>query len=129
MLRTLQVRPPRFRPQQFLDSLYEVYRMLTRDHGRGDHLLLNTQGPVVRLMQIYEAITALPGARRDYSQLDFARDLYRAETSGEMRTRTGERVSFHASTGTRATRGLLSFIGPDGQAVHYYGIAFAGGQR
>lgn len=128
-LQRLQKSPPRFSPQQFLESLHMVYGRLTRDRTIGDRLPINSPGLVVRLAEMYEVMTALPGYKRDYSQLDFARDLHRLETSGVTQTRSGERVSFPASTGTRALGGLISFIDADGQSIPYYGITFTGAQR
>ena len=83
---------------------------------------------VVPLARIYRLLTSLPGAGRDYDRTDFARDLYRLQANGPMRTRKGAAVSFPASSGTRqAKRDLFTFVGPDGQDVVYYGIRFTKG--
>lgn len=124
-LEDLQKRPPRFNPQQFLESLYRVYIDLTSP-DTADRLKLGQTGQVVQLSRIYNLFTGLPGASRDYSQLDFARDLYSLEHSGVREVRTGARVSFPASTGTRISRGTVSFVGPNGEPVAYYGIQFTG---
>ena len=58
--------------------------------------------PVVSLVRsIYELMTALPGAQRDYQRIDFARDLYRLDTSGTIQTRKGNRMRLIGSTGTK----------------------------
>ena len=124
----LQHSPPRFRPQPFLESLYGAYLALSQS-GTDDRLRLGEVGQVVRLDRIYNLFTGLPGAQREYSRLDFARDLYSLENSGINEVRAGARVSFPASTGTRSSREPISFVGPDGETVRYYGIQFTGVSR
>ena len=81
-------------------------------------------GRVVPLDNIYKLMTALPGAARDYDRSDFARDLYILDSKGPRETRNGSEVSFPSSTGTRISRNLFSFVGPDGNSEEYYGIRF-----
>ena len=127
-LEDLQKKPPKFNPQQFLESLYDAYLALTGSNTT-DRLKLGEVGQVVRLDRIYNLFTGLPGSKRDYSLLDFARDLYSLEASEVRAARSGARVSFPASTGTRNPRGTISFVGPNGETVLYYGIQFAGAVR
>ena len=124
-LEKLQRSPARFRPQPFLESLYEGYVALAQA-DTADRLRLGAVGQVVRLDSIYRLFTGLPGSRREYSPLDFARDLYTLQESGLREVRAGARVSFPASTGTRNPRGAISFVGPGGETVLFYGIQFAG---
>ncbi len=127
-LAKLQNTPPRSNPQQFLQSLYDAYIELS-DRSTADQLKLGQLGQLVRLDRIYSLWTGRPGTRGDYSQLDFARDLYSLENSGVNEVRSGARVSFPSSTGTRNPRGTISFVGPNGEAVLYYGIQFSGVSR
>ena len=124
-LEKLQKSPARFRPQPFLESLYEAYLALSQT-DTADRLRLGGAGQVVRLDRIYNLFTGLPGSRREYSLLDFARDLYTLQESGVREVRSGARVSFPASTGTRSARGAISFVGPSGEPVLFYGIQFTG---
>ena len=124
-LERLQTRPSRFRPQQFLDSLYHAYIELA-ERDTADRLKLGDTGQVVRLERIYSLFTGLPGSGREYTRLDFARDLYALQESGVREVRDGARVSFPASTGTRNPRGVILFVGPDGETVLFYGIQFTG---
>ena len=124
-LEKLQKSPARFRPQPFLESLYEAYLALSQT-DTADRLRLGDAGQVVRLDRIYNLFTGLPGSRREYSLLDFARDLYTLQESGVRDVRAGARVSFPASTGTRSPRGAISFVGPGGEPVLFYGIQFTG---
>ena len=113
----------RFRSTTFLRSLYSVYSELVKAQSTAG-LFKGRQGPVLPLLRIYTLLTSLPGVRRKYSRTDFARDLYELDRSGETTLKSGATVSFSASTGTRSTRGVFSFIGPDGQIAQYYGIRF-----
>ena len=127
-LEKLQKSPARFRPQPFLESLYEAYLALSQT-DTADRLKLGGVGQVVRLDRIYNLFTGLPGSRREYSLLDFARDLYTLQESGVREVRSGARGSFPASTGTRSPRGAISFVGPSGEPVLFYGIQFTGVNR
>lgn len=122
-----QQRPPRFRPETFLEALYKAYVILAGQDRSGRLIKDREFGPVVPLLKVYEVFTSLPGSNRDYDQTDFARDLYFLERSEVRQVRSGARVSFPASTATRRATGTLSFVGPDGELTTYYGIQFAGG--
>ena len=119
-LRTLQQRPPRFRPDAFLEALFGAYRVLARRHGPG----ALGRGPVERLIDVYELLTLLPGQSRDYSRQEFARDIYLLDRSGVTATRNGLVVSFPASTGTKSSSGVITAITEAGQERRYWGIAF-----
>ena len=125
VLRKNQGKSGRHPPQRFLEALYAVYIDISRGDSRD--ILPGNAEPVVPLARIYKLMTALPGADRDYDRGDFARDLYVLESEGPRRTRSGAAVSFPASTGTKRSRDLFSFIGPDGNGVAYYGVRFGDG--
>jgi hypothetical protein len=122
-LRTLHERPPRFRPADFLATLFNAYRILVQRHGPGalEH------APVERLAQVYELLTLLPGQSREYSRQEFARDLYLLDRSGVTRTRDGFVVSFPASTGTKSGSTVITAITESGQERRYWGISFTKG--
>ena len=79
---------------------------------------------VVRLLDMYNLLTLLPGQSRDYSRQEFARDIYLLDQSGVTTTRDGATVSFPASTGTRVPAATLRIVTQGGQEKLYYGIAF-----
>lgn len=122
-LRTLHERPPRFKPADFLTTLFNAYRVLVQRHGSG----ALERGPVERLAQVYELLTLLPGQSREYSRQEFARDLYLLDRSGLTRTRDSFVVSFPASTGTKSASGVITAITEAGQERQYWGIAFTRG--
>ena len=123
-LEALQKSPPRFAPQAFLESLYRAYNALTGVPSSG--MGLGGVGQVVPLRRIYDLWTGLPRADRDYTSLDFARDLYNLESSRVTETRSRARVSFPAPTATRSAAGTISFVDQDGRTLVYYGIQFTG---
>jgi hypothetical protein len=71
LLRDRQKRPPRFKASDFLEALHDVYQVAIRQHGT--RLM---EGAPVPLLDLYELFTLLPGARREYSAQEFARDVY-----------------------------------------------------
>jgi hypothetical protein len=116
LLATAQARPPRFRPEPFLESLEGGYDLVTsRDGAR--------PGSVVKLDEIWKVLTLMPTARKDYARPEFARDLYLLDSSGVTRTRSGRVAGWHASTGTRGT-GTLTTVAKTGQQQLYWGISF-----
>ena len=117
-----QEKRSRFRSGAFLQSLYNVYSDIVR--GESSSRLVRVSGRVVPLERVYKLLTALPGGSREYDRTDFARDLYNVEVNGPRQTRKGAAVSFPASTGTKSSKGVFSFIGPDGQRINYYGLKF-----
>ena len=119
-----QRKPPRFRADRFLESLYQVYSEITREEGPSQ-MMIGRQGWVVELERVYRLFTSLPGSAREYDRTDFTRDLYLLDRDGPKTTNRGLQVSFPASSGTRGNRGLFSFVAPDGQVVTYYGIQFS----
>ena len=113
-LQANQSKKPRFKPERFLESLYKAYKLVVGAKG--------VQGTT--LVAVYQALTLLPGADREYDKADFARDLYFLQSSGTTSTRTGARVSFPASTGTKGGSQLFTFVGSDGRPAVFYGITF-----
>jgi len=109
-----QSKKPRFKPEHFLESLYGAYRLC----------ILAGSAPVIALVTLHDALTLLPGASKDYDKTDFTRDLFALDQSRVTTTRSGAVVSFHASTGTKGSAGLLSFVSPDGEPIVYYGVKF-----
>jgi hypothetical protein len=118
-----QEKPGRYPAGRFLEALYQVYSELAKEDS-SDRLMKGGPGRVVPLARIYRLFTSMPGSGRDYTPMDFARDLYQLETSGVTKTKSGATVSFHAAAATRGTKGVFTFIGPKGQDVQYYGVRF-----
>ena len=106
---------PRFKPAPFLASLVGAYDLVVAGQGK-------EPGAVVRLLDVYNALTLLPGQSRDYTCAEFARDLYLLDQSGETAGPGGRRLRWAASSGTRQA-GVLSTVAMSGQQQRYWGIA------
>jgi hypothetical protein len=124
LLRDLQKRPPRFKASDFLNSLHDAYQVAINQQRTR-----LTKGSPVPLLDLYELLTMLPGSTREYSRQEFARDVYLLDQSGETMTKSGERVEFHASTGTKLRRGTLTIVTQNGQEKRYYAISFTPASR
>lgn len=119
-LKELQGRPPRFRPEAFLEALFNAYAALVAQHGKE----VLGHGRVEKLVDVYGLLTLLPGQAREYSRQEFARDVYLLDQSGVTTTRKGYTASFPAATGTRAAGSTIRVITQSGEEKLYYGLAF-----
>jgi hypothetical protein len=116
LLATTQARPPRFRPQPFLESIESGYD-LVRAKGK------QRDAAVVRLVDVWAVLTLLPGQQRDYTKAEFARDLYLLDSSAVATAKSGRALRWHASSGTRGS-GTLTTVAQTGQQQLYWGISF-----
>lgn len=122
-LKDLQQRPARFKAADFLESLYQAYKIkVVVDKGRAGL----ERGDVVRLRDLYTVLTLLPGETREYTLQEFTRDFYLLDQSDARETRDGMGMYPTASTATRgATRpGTLKVITQRGEEKLYYGLSF-----
>jgi hypothetical protein len=120
LLKETQQRPVRFRPDRFLESLYEAYQLLNPPQKGA---LLRTVR-VVRLLEIYELLTILPGQSLEYTKAEFARDIYLLDRSGVTKTRKGAVVDFPTSASARSPRATIRVITESGREKTYHGISF-----
>lgn len=115
-LQALQQRPPKFSPAAFIESLAAAYDYVaTAKRMR--------PGAPARLVDIHRVLTLLPGAARDYTRPEFARDIYLLDQSGVVDCRDGRRMSLPASALTRGG-GVLTTVARSGQIKVYAGLAF-----
>lgn len=121
-LRDQQRRPPRFRPGEFLESLYVSYIVALPQKGR-------PAGAVIPLGDLYGLLTMLPGQAREYTRAEFARDIYLLDQSGQTAAKDGTQIEFHTGAGAKIPRGALTVVTQRGEEKHYHGISFvtAGG--
>lgn len=119
-LKESQRKPPQFRPEAFLEALFRAYSRAAAMRNKA----LPQMSPVIQLLDIYELLTLLPGQAREYTRQEFARDIYLLHRSGIDTTRSGARVRFPASTGTRTPSKTITVITEEGEERSYYGISF-----
>ena len=112
-------------PQRFLEALFKAFRIVC---GRQPRSTLFDSERLVTLNEIYDVFTSLPGSSLQYTRMDFARDVYLLDTSDMKTTKSGARISFHASTGARSASKTFSFVDRAGNLIPYYGIRFSGEQ-
>lgn len=112
-----QERGPKFKAEAFLDSLRSAYELLVSSTDK-------RADAVVRLVDIWSALTMLPGQRSQYSKQEFARDLYLLDQSGVTSTpRSPRTLRWAASTGTKGS-GTLVTVARNGQQQRYWGVSF-----
>jgi hypothetical protein len=121
-LKELQKRPVRFNAGAFIESLHAAYDKVVRLKTKG----LLEADRVIPLLDIYELFTLLPGQSKDYSKQEFARDIYLLDSSDIVATRSGAKIRFAASTGTKAGR-VISIIDERGAERKYYAVSFSKG--
>lgn len=115
LLKANAAKKPRSAPERFLEVLYSAYeRLADADQASG----------VVTLYDAYKLLTLMPEWRKEYTPADFGRDLYFLDRSGTTLARSGARVSFPASTGTKGGARTFSFVAPDGEVHTYYAVRF-----
>jgi hypothetical protein len=116
LLGAAQQRPPKFRAEQFMQSLAEGYDLVVaRARKKPD--------AVVRLIDVWSVLTLLPGRGKEYTKPEFARDLHLLDQSGYRQTKDGRAMRLHASSGTR-TAGVLITVARTGQQQIYWGVSF-----
>ncbi len=116
-LAALQERPPKFKPEAFIETLAAAY-----DYVVGAKRL--RPGAPAKLVDVHKVLTLLPGAARDYTRQEFARDLYLLDQAGVVDAKDGRRMSLPASALTRGG-GVLTTVARSGQTKVYVGLAFA----
>lgn len=115
-LAALQERPPKFKPEAFIETLAAAY-----DYVVGAKRL--RPGAPAKLVDVHKVLTLLPGTARDYTRQEFARDIYLLDQSGVVDTRSGRRMSLPASALTRSG-GVLTTVTRTGQTKIYAGLVF-----
>lgn len=118
-LSQLQSKPARFKPADFLGLIHRAYK----------HCAGRNESPVLTLVEIYDVLTLMPGAAKEYTRDDFARDLYLLDRSGVTKMNDGTEFRFSASTGTRNASSTLVCIAEDGSEKRYYGVSFISPER
>ena len=114
-LKALQSKPPRFKAVEFLESLAAAYDFVVAKAGRPG---------VVKLVDLHAVLTVMPGAAREYTGQEFARDLYLLDESGVTVTRDGREMTLPASGLTKGA-GVLTTVTRSGQVKVYAGVQFS----
>lgn len=119
-LQALQSKPPKFKPQAFLDALAVAYDLVVARSAR--------PGATVKLVDVYRVLTVMPGSSREYSKQELARDIYLLDQAGVVVTRDGRTLHLPASALTRGSAVLVT-VTRSGQQKVYAGISFEEGRQ
>jgi hypothetical protein len=122
VLRKLAEREPKSNPRAFIEALATAYDHVCAVKGA-------RSGAPVKLIDVYAVLTIMPGAARDYTKPEFARDVYLLDQSGIVETKKGRTMSLPASAMTRSPGAVLRTVTRSGQAKDYAGISFEGGNQ
>jgi hypothetical protein len=123
-LKNLQQKPPSFKADSFLESLFKAYLKAMAISHNMKALQEETIGPSIFLVDIYELLTLLPGQAREYSRQEFAHDIYLLHRSGKTCTRSGAEIGFSLFTGRGKASKVLTAIDEAGERKPYYAIYF-----
>jgi hypothetical protein len=119
ILKKEQSSDPKANPEKFIKALFKAYELVvSKEKDR-------SMGADISLKDIYEALTILPGAEKEYTLLDFTRDLYFLDISGVTETKS-YRMSLPASTVSREgnKKDILPFVTRDGHEKQYSAVKF-----
>ncbi len=124
-LKKLQAKDPKTNPDRFIETLFDAYKLLRAMPGKVRDEYID-----LPLIKIYEVLTLLPGANKDYALLDFTRDIYFLEQAEKTLTKDGFHMSLPASSSSRE-RGVkkLLFVTRDGLEKEYVAIKFTPAKR
>lgn len=113
---------PRQSPAQFLEILHSGYLAVLGRQAVQSGALRFEAG--ARLVDVHQALTLLPEARKDYPIEEFTRDLHQLNLSGLRRTRSGHVVHFAAATSTKSGAGVLTVVDDLGRPSYYFSVTF-----
>jgi len=115
-----QRRRERFRSsQRFLQLLHAAYARIA-----GPDWESRGRGPLVTVSSIYEMLTLLPGADKDYPVEEFARDLLVLDRAPETRTSGGLAFAFERSSSSRGGARPIRAYDEHGREHSYYNLRF-----
>ena len=123
-LKNLQQKPPSFKAEAFLESLFKAYLKAMAISHNMKALQEEAIGPSIFLVDIYELLTMLPGQAREYSRQEFAHDIYLLHRSDRNCTRSGAEIGFSLFTGRGKPSKVLAAIDEAGERKPYYAIYF-----
>ncbi|MCD6568365.1 MAG: hypothetical protein J7K94_06495 [Dehalococcoidia bacterium] len=123
-LKKLQQKPPSFKADAFLESLFKAYLKAIAISHNMKALQEEAIGPSILLVDIYDLLTMLPGQAREYSKQEFIHDIYLLHRSGKTCTRSGAEIGFSLFTGRGKASKVLTAIDEAGERKPYYAIYF-----
>jgi hypothetical protein len=124
-LKSAQDRGSGFKPADFLKALFGAYQRLSREFGAGFGPDSGGLGPVVPLLAVYDMLTLMPGASREYPVDEFGRDLLLLDRAPDLLTASGHGFRLPASTGSKSGKRITVYDEHGAEHV-YVGLQFNG---
>jgi len=122
LLKKAQSQDPKTKPERFIETLFDAYELVRAQRGLDAYIDLP-------LVQLYRVLTLLPGMEKEYTLLDFTRDIYFLDLNGVTETKKGFRLSLPASTVSRErSTKILKFVTRDGYEKEFAAIKFTPGR-
>lgn len=113
-LSSIQKKAPKLNVPQFLETLYSAWKLLNQKRGGME-----------KLLDIYTCLTLMPTFRQEYSQQEFARDVYLLDAAGLNASKEGVQFRLHpGATGAKTRSNLLIVVTREGVERNYYSIEF-----
>jgi len=123
LLDARQRQPQKFSAARLLETLFDAYSLVALRYDRSWGPTKDDAGPVVPLVDIYEALTMMPGAAAGYPIAEFTRDIYLLDRQPDTRTKDGRRFALPNSTGSKGGKRLTVTDDHGGERV-YVGLTF-----
>lgn len=120
-LAKLQAKPVTAKPAPFLEALHAAWEYARHRNADG-----RKPANDVRVNDLWAVLTVAPGSKKEYTKQDFGRDLYLLELSDTRETKSGARVHFSRSTGTKEV-GAIVISGQGGDRIVYSSVGFTRG--
>ncbi len=118
LLKKAQSKDPKTRPERFIETLFEAYELALAKRKIDAYI-------DIPLTQIYEILTLLPGTEKDYTMLDFIREIYFLDSSDVHTTKKGYHISYPKSTQSRErSTKSFKFVTRSGEERDYVAIKF-----
>ncbi len=122
-LKVAQDRSSGFKLSDFIKALFAAYQRLSVAFGTAYGPQSTGQGPVVPLLEVYDLLTLMPGAAREYPVEEFGRDLLLLDRAPDLVTASGHGFRLPASTGSKSAKKITVFDERGAEHV-YVGLQF-----
>jgi hypothetical protein len=112
-LKRLRDRTAAANSQDFLESLYQACKRLTRPEVM-----------FVKFRDVFDMFCVTPGYKKENPRAAFGQQIYALHRSGIRTTKAGVRFDFDTPSGHPKESDIFTVISEDGQTIRYYGITF-----
>ncbi len=116
--------------KKLIDSLFECHEYAGKKLCSSDSLTTYSPDLQIPLSTIYDILTIMPGSKREYTDLDFAKDIHEMVNDPTLRTSKGLCMKCPpASAGSRGQTKSISLVTRDGHEMRYTYLQFVNPTR